>query len=166
VGAVDLEERLAGPAADPVFERAERLAPRVGARVVPQGEFGGEPQQPRPAVRLLEAGVLVEVGDLAGDVLGCQPPVDAGRDRGLVRVVRREPQRADERPVAVDRRVPVEAAVEGGVILRRARRRVRPLDDPLVMRVLGLDPVERVLGQRRRDRVVERVRSPGAERVR
>ncbi|CDK40459.1 hypothetical protein BN903_69 [Halorubrum sp. AJ67] len=52
------------------------------------------------------------------------------------------------------------------MILRGTRRGLRSLHDPLIVRVLGLDSVERMRGERRRDGVVERLRPSVAERVR
>ncbi|GAB6861038.1 hypothetical protein JCM17092_11270 [Haloplanus litoreus] len=73
---------------------------------VPTERFGGDGGIP----------VVGEALDFAGDVLGRHSRVDAADDGGLVD----EAERPDEHPVAVDRGVPVVAAVEHRVACRGA----------------------------------------------
>jgi len=58
-----------------------------------------------------------------------------------------EPESPNQRPVAVDGRVPVETAEEDGMVLAGSCHVVGTVDRPDVVRILRSDAVERVPGQ-------------------
>jgi hypothetical protein len=154
------EELGLGEFHDPVLQRPEGGPPLPGAPVVPQAQFRGEAQEPRPAVGLLEGFVVLEVRDLPLDVVGREPGVDRIDDLGLGGVVE-QPEGADQRPVAVHRRVPVETAVEDGVLFRRALEPLGGVDGADPVGELRPDAVQGVFRDRFDGLGVEPVASPG-----
>ncbi len=117
------------------FERRQGCRPGAGFGVVPPPELGGELQQPREAVGPFErrAACSFEIGDLPRHLLRREGRAESGsrgRDEPGGRVAAREPR---EKPVAVDRGMPVVAPEENrgqearGPRVRVAFQRVRDL---------------------------------------
>ena len=151
-------------------ERRERARPPARVRVVVGAQLARELEEPRPAVGPLErlrAGPR-EVGALGRDRLGGEVLVERRVDRRALRQRRDEPAQPGERPVHVDARVPVEAAVEHRVELAR-RTQVFGRAEHVVglVRKLGPDVPEREprepRGGRKRERVDGHRRRSGGE---
>jgi hypothetical protein len=96
------------------LERLEPRDPRLRLGRAPLAQLRRELQQPREAVRPLEAdpALSLEVGDFGGEVRRREAPGERGTGVRRERSAREEPRDPGEQPVAVDRGVPVVAAEE------------------------------------------------------
>ncbi len=165
-GACQLGQPVADPPGRRFLERRERRRPPARLGRAPLPELGGELQQPREAVRPLEAdpALPLEVGHLGGDVrrseAARQRPAGLGGEGRL-----RQPARdAREKPVAVDRGVPVVAAEEcRGQLARRPGVRVGEHHVRDLVRVLLVDAGEGKAGEALRKGGIDRPGGRGEE---
>ena len=141
------------PFARRLAQRRQRRGPRARVRVVPAAELGVELQQPGEAVGALERPATLghQIGDLGCDVLLGQRAAQGSARGASERCIGIHARQPREQPVAVDRRVPVEAAEE------RRRQRTGRGDVRLGLQhvadlvgELAVDAVERQLREARR----------------
>ena len=125
----------------------------IEQRAVRLPQLGTEDQQPAAAVGDLEAAVLIGVGDFLRQLWLVERAIEEGLDLAVVLLAQLcliaiEMEGADQRPVAMHRRVPVESSVEDWSLLsRQLEIGFTAEHHPDVVGVLLLDAGERHLGQ-------------------
>jgi hypothetical protein len=87
----------------------------------PLRQLGGQLQRPAPPVRPLVPAIDLEVRGLCAQVRLGQVCIDDSARAGHPAGVRHGADQSHQRPVHLDRRVPVETAVEGRMRLARSR---------------------------------------------
>ena len=99
------------------FQRAQRGRPTLGRRVRARPHLRGKRQQPGPAVGAFEGATprRHEIGQFGGNVLRHQVPIERHVNRPRHRQPREQPPQPRQHPVRVHGRVPIVAAVEGGM---------------------------------------------------
>ena len=103
---------------DRLGQRPDVLRPLPAVRVVPLVQFLGQLQEPRPAVGPLER-LAVGLGQVIGlgpEVLRRQVLPQYGPDRLSFGQFGELAQQPDQHPMAVDRGMPVERAIEGRML--------------------------------------------------
>ncbi len=135
-------------------QRRERLRAAAAVVVGVPRQLGLQHQQPCPPVRPFErtAPRLLEIRQLAGDVLWRELRVEQGADARGFRQRRKRAQERAQQPVAVHARMPVEAAVEDRVERARALQVAGPAQHVVeLVRVLTRHVSERERGEARRE---------------
>jgi hypothetical protein len=159
MGALSTSRKLDEAVRDQGLER-EQVPVQLGCRrVIPPSQRFGELQQPCPAVRPLEGSVVLalEVRDLRLYVLTREGPVQPVEDGIPLLEPGEPPEQGHQRPVAVDRRMPVEAAVEAR--MQRPGRKEVPVRAQHVGRLVRVLPLDAIEGE-----AVQVVRHRGRER--
>jgi len=139
---------FAGGYLERVGEWLQRSRPvrRIGCIV----QFGGELQQPRPAIGPLERAAVRarEICHFRGNRVGREMAVEERVDRESARQIGKAAAQPHEHPVHVHARMPVVAAVEGRMKTpRRERIGVGGHDVIELVRILAVDVRERHVGR-------------------
>ena len=139
------------------FERREHGGPATRVGIVPAAQLSGQLQQPGQSIGALEgrASGILEVSQLGGNLLLGEARGEGGprgRCKRRRRVIAREPR---EQPMAVHRRMPVEATEENRrQAARRPHVRVAPEHVRNLVRILTMNAGERELREAARGGLV------------
>src|ERR1019366_3938305 len=157
-GVLQFRQPLGDARGDRLFQGAQRGGPLARLRVVEFLHLGGQLQQPGQAVGALEgiAATGVEIDYFLRDVGGREAARHGAARFGRERRLRKQARQADQQPVAVDRRMPVVAAVERrGQFARRLHIGIGVQGMRDLVGVRFVDAIERQSGEARRLRLVE-----------
>ena len=114
-----------GPLEQQPRKRLDVRRPFLRVRIVPRLQLGIDAEQPRPTVRALErfVAVFAEERHLAVDGVGREMLVQLFPNQPCQGQIGKHLQDLHHRPGRIDRRMPVEAAVEGPCFVKAGRQR-------------------------------------------